>query len=80
MSLLCVCVCHLLSELSWLTEGRSCVRLESVVELCGGRLEGRWDEGAVGPLALMLRDGESGFGVEDDDEAERGRATMGIYL
>lgn len=32
-SVVCVCVCHLLSELSWLTEGRSCVRLESVVEL-----------------------------------------------
>lgn len=24
---------YLLSELSWLTEGRSCVRLESVLEL-----------------------------------------------
>lgn len=40
------------------------------MELCAGRLEGRWEGGAVGPLALMLRDGESGFGVEDDDEAE----------
>lgn len=62
---------HLLSELSWLPEGRSCARLESVVELCAGRLEGKWEEGAEGPLALMFRDGDSGFGVEDADEAER---------
>lgn len=34
----------------------------------------------MGPLALMLRDGESGFGVEDDDEAESGRARVGFYL
>lgn len=30
-----------------------------------------WEEGTEGPLALMFRDGDSGFGVEDDDEAER---------
>lgn len=35
-------------------------------------MEGKWEEGAEGPLALMFRDGDSGFGVEDDDEAERG--------
>lgn len=67
---------HLLSELSWLTEGRSWARLESVLELWAGRLEDRWEGGAAGPLALMLRDGESGFGVEDDDEA--GRRTAGV--
>lgn len=70
---------HLLSELSWLTEGRSCARLESVVELCAGRLEGKWEEGAEGPLALMFRDGDSGFGVEDDDEAER-RRTEKVFI
>lgn len=37
-------------------------------------MEGKWEEGAEGPLALMFRDGDSGFGVEDDDEAERGQA------
>lgn len=37
-------------------------------------MEGKWEEGAEGPLALMFRDGDSGFGVEDDDEAERGCA------
>lgn len=65
--------CHLLSELSWLAEGSSCARLESVLELCGGKVEGKWEEGAEGPLVLMFRDGESGFGVEDVDEAERNR-------
>lgn len=62
--------CHLLSELSWLAEGRSCARLESVVELCAGRVEGKWEEGTGAPLVLMLRDGDSGFGVEDADVAE----------
>lgn len=33
-------------------------------------MEGKWEEGAEGPLALMFRDGDSGFGVEDDDVAE----------
>lgn len=28
-------------------------------------------EGTEWPLALMLRDGESGLGVEDDDEPKR---------
>lgn len=37
-------------------------------------MEGKWEEGAEGPLALMFRDGDSGFGVEEDDEAERGQA------
>ena len=63
-------VCHLLSELSWLAEGRSCARLESAVELCAGRVEGRCEEGAEAPLVLMFRDGDSGFGVEEADEAE----------
>lgn len=58
-------------ELSWVAEGRSCVRLESVVALCAGRLEAKWEEGTEGPLALILRDGESGFGVEDAEEADR---------
>lgn len=33
-------------------------------------MEGKWEEGAEGPLALMFRDGDSGFGVEDDDVSE----------
>lgn len=32
-------------------------------------MEGKWEEGAEGPLALMFKDGDSGFGVEDDDVA-----------
>lgn len=63
-------MCHLLSELSWLAEERSCARLDSVEELCAGRVEGRWEEGAGTPLVLILRDGDSGFGVEDADEAK----------
>jgi len=62
---------HLLRELSWLAEGRSCVRLESAVELCALRVEGKWEEGAEGPLALIFIDDDSGFGVEEADEAER---------
>ena len=69
---------NLLCELRWLAEGMSCARLESV-ELCGGMEEGRWEEGAEGPLVQMFRDGDSGFGVEDADEAER-RRKEGIYL
>lgn len=65
----CVYLYHLLSVLSWLAEGRSCARLDSVLELCVGREEGKWDEGAGALLVLMLRDGDSGFGVEDADEA-----------
>lgn len=37
-------------------------------------MEGKCEEGAEGPLALMFRDGDSGFGVEDDDEAEKDQA------
>lgn len=33
--------------------------------------ESAWEEGTEWPLALMLRDGESGLGVEDDDEPKR---------
>lgn len=62
---------HLLSELSWLAEGRSCARLDRVVELCAGRLEGKWEEGVGALLVLMFRDGDSGFGVEDADDAEK---------
>lgn len=62
---------HLLSELSWLAEGMSCARLESVEELCAGRAEDKCEEGAEAPLVLMFIDGESGFGVEDADEAEK---------
>lgn len=69
---LCVLLHHLLSELSWLAEGRSGARLESVAELCAGRVEGKWDEGAEAPLVLMFIDGDSGFGVEEADEAEKG--------
>lgn len=54
--------------MSWLAEGRSWARLESVVELCGGKDEGKWEEGAVALLVLMFRAGDSGFGVEDADE------------
>lgn len=61
---------HLFSTLSWLAEGRSCARLESVVELCAGSEDGKWDEGAEGPLALMFTDGDSDFGVEEADEAK----------
>lgn len=43
------------------------------MELCAGRVEGKWEEGAEAPLELMFRDGDSGFGVEDADEAERKR-------
>lgn len=39
-----------------------------------------WEEGTEGPLALMFRDGDSGFGVEDDDEAERSEVRKGFYL
>lgn len=59
-------------ELSWLAEGRSWARLESVPELCAGR-DCKWEEGAEAPLLLMFKDGESGFGVEDADEAESSR-------
>lgn len=45
--------------------------MESVVELCAGRVEGKWEEGAEAPLVLMLRDGDSGLGVEDADEVSR---------
>lgn len=41
------------------------------MELCAGRLEGKWEEGAGAPLVLMLRDGDSGFGVEDADEVSK---------
>lgn len=75
-----MCVCHLLSELSWLAEGSSCARLESVEELCAGRVEGKWEEGAEAPLALMFIDGDSGFGVEDADEAKRSKKDKGLYL
>lgn len=60
-------LCHLLSELSWLTEGRSCAKLDSVVELCAGRLEDKCEVGTVAPLVPIFR-GDSGFGVEDADE------------
>lgn len=30
-----------------------------------------WEEDTEWPLALMLRDGESGLGVEDDDDPKR---------
>lgn len=33
--------------------------------------ESAWEEGAAWPLALMLRDGESALGVEEDEEPER---------
>ena len=65
------CVCHLLSALSWLAEGRSCARLESVVEVCAGSEDGKWDEGAEGPLVLMFTDDDSDFGVEEADEPKR---------
>lgn len=48
------------------------------MELCAGRLDGKWEEGAEGPLVLMFRDGESGFGVEDADEAGRSRTEKGL--
>lgn len=41
------------------------------MELCAGRDEGKWEEGAEAPLVLMFRDGDSGFGVEDADEVSR---------
>lgn len=50
--------------------GRSCARLESVVELCAGKVEGKREEGAEVPLVMFI-DGDSVFGVEDADEAER---------
>lgn len=59
--------------LSGLAEGRSWARLGSVVELWWGREEGRWEEGAGALLVLMLREGDSGFGVEDADGAGRER-------
>ena len=43
-----------------------------MVELCAGRVEGKWEEGVGAPLVLMFRDGDSGFGVEDADEAKKG--------
>lgn len=41
------------------------------MELCGGSEEGRWEEGAEGPLVLMFTDDGSGFGVEETDDAEK---------
>lgn len=38
-----------------------------------------WEEGTELPLALVLRDGESGLGVEDADEAER-NTERGFYF
>lgn len=60
-----------MSELSCVAEGRSCAKLESVVELWVVRVAGRWEEGADGPLVLMFIDDDSGFGVEEADEAGR---------
>lgn len=65
----------LLSEFSWLADGRSCVRLESVVELCGGKVGVKWED-ADGPLVLMFTDGDSGFGVEEADDAEKHRNNL----
>lgn len=42
-----------------------------MVELCVGSEDGRWEEGAEGPLVLMFTDGGSGFGVEETDDAEK---------
>lgn len=63
---------YLLSALSWLAEGKSGARLE----LCAGSVDDKWEEGAEAPLVLMFRDGDSGFGVEDADEAERRKKEM----
>ena len=40
------------------------------MELCAGRVEGKREEGAEVPLVMFIN-GDSGFGVEDADEAER---------
>lgn len=61
---------HLLSVVSWLAEGRSCERLESVVELCVDKVEGKWEEGAGALFVLIFRAGDSGFGVDDAEEAK----------
>ena len=64
-----VCLCYLLRELSWLTVGMSWARLASAALWLG--ITEVWWEGPPGPLWLLtLRDGESGFGVEDTDDAE----------
>lgn len=42
-----------------------------MVVLCVGSEEGRWEEGAEGPLVLMFTDDGSGFGVEETDDAEK---------
>lgn len=57
----------------------SWARLESV-ELCGGMEEGRWEEGAEGPLVQMFRDGDSGFGVEDADEVSRAAEVLTPFM
>lgn len=41
------------------------------MELCGGMVDGKWEEGAEAPLVLMFIDGDSGFGVEEADEVSR---------
>lgn len=62
---------NLLSEFSWLADGKSCARLERVVVLCAGRVGVKWEEPAEGPLLFMFTDGDSGFGVEEADETEK---------
>lgn len=60
-------MCYLLS-VAKLAEGMSCGRLGSAV-LWGGMEEGMRAEGAGALLVLMLGEGDSGFGVEEADEA-----------
>lgn len=42
------------------------------MELCAGSAVDKWEVGAGAPLELMFR-GDSGFGVEDANEAEKKR-------
>lgn len=51
--------------------------LECVLEVCAGKVEGKWEEGAGAPLVLMLIDGDSGFGMEDAEEA--GKSSTGVF-
>lgn len=54
----------------------SCGRL-GIAELWGGMEEGMRAEEAGALLVLMLREGDSGFGVEEADKAgERKRETI----
>lgn len=46
------------------------------MELCGGRVGVKWEEAPEGPLVFIITDGDSGFGVEEADEAEKKKCNL----